>query len=361
MQLTLEQRIRLYHAYKSAYYTGEPLISDEEFDTFEEELIADGYDPIVGFVTISNERKHAHRHQMLSLGKHKVHGDTMPIELAQELFNTYGPGLLSWKYDGLAADIEYTEGHLTCITTRGNGIVGQNVTEKLKHLVPSRINSLYNLNIRCEVVMVQQIFDTKYSMNYKHSRNLVAGIVNDIDVNDKRKYDLSIKVIEAINDKGFIVDPSRYDKVFSENYKEHVECLSAEELCTAFNSSIKTRNLCNVGNDGMVYAKTTNASRQFAFKGNKPLHAVAIKFKPIAFESIITNIHWSLHKSSRYSPIIEFSPITVDGRMIHKASGHNLAYLVKHNLTIGSKVKIVIHNDIIPGVSSLDNSTTIKS
>ena len=186
--LTIPQRIELYLQYKEQYYLGEPLISDEEFDMFEDNLISDGYDPIVGYQEIDQSKKVKHSQKMLSLGKVKILTDTMSIEIAQDVFDKFGPGDLSIKYDGLAIDLQYTKGILSMISTRGSGTFGQNVYDKLKHLVPSAIGSFESVSIRCELVMNQRLYETKYSHQYKHSRSLVAGITNDINIDDKRKF-----------------------------------------------------------------------------------------------------------------------------------------------------------------------------
>ena len=346
---TIEQRIELYKQYKEAYYLGEPLISDEEFDLFEESLIEDGFDPIVGYQEISKDKKVSHRNKMLSLGKHKVLGNEMPIELANELFAKYGHGTLSWKYDGLALEAQYTDGQLGLICTRGNGLVGQNVTEKMRHLFPQRLNYAATIDIRCELVMNQRVYERKWSKLYAHSRNLVAGICNDINSNDERKYDLSIAVLEAI-ENGNMINPSSYHPVLEQNYKEHFECNCPEDIKRYFDKCIINRMKFDFGVDGMVY---TSKVSKFLHNGHHPEFAIAIKFSPPILQSIITNITWKLHKTGRYVPKIHFTPIIVDGREIKQASGHNIEYLVKHDLTIGKIVNVVLSNDIIPAIKPI--------
>lgn len=342
---TLQSRIDLYLQYKEAYYSGEPLVTDEEFDEFEQDLIDDGFDPIVGTIAeISSERKASHRNKMLSLGKKKVFGDTMPMEMAIELYNKYGNGELSFKADGMAIEAQYTEGILGLIVTRGNGMVGTNQTEKLKHLFPQKLNHPATIDVRCELVMNQNLFDVKYSGKYKHSRNLVAGIANDINPNDERKFDLDIVVLEGINGRR-VLNPTSFHPIFAEKYKQNYRCFSASDIKMAFDRFHASRSECDYGTDGTVYSSLES---KFTHNGKHPDYAISIKFAPPKLVSTITDIKWKLHKTGRYTPKIFFEPIIVDGREIKQASGHNIEYLVRNGLCIGTKVEIVLSNDIIP-------------
>lgn len=350
----LQSRIDQYLEYKESYYLGEPLISDEEFDEFELELINDGYDPIVGTIAeISEERKALHREKMLSLGKKKVFGDTMPMELAIELYNKYSDGEYSFKYDGLAIEGQYTDGILGNIVTRGNGIVGTNQTEKLKHLFPQKLNTLITIDIRCELVMPQIIFDIKYSKKatiqtkftkYSHARNLAAGICNDENINDERKYDLEIAVLEGIS-SGKVINPSHLHPIFEKKYKDHRRCFSAEDIKNHFDECHKNRSSFKFGTDGLVYS---SLNADFKHNGKHPDYAISVKFAPPRLVSTITNIKWKLHKTGRYVPKVFFEPIIVDGRQIKQASGHNMESIVKKGFSIGTRIDVVLSNDIIP-------------
>lgn len=350
-ELTIEERIQLLQTYKRAYYLlDEPIISDEEYDEFEQALIDDGYEPSVGYVVIPDGKKIKHTHRMLSLGKFKILEETMSIELAQQLFDKYGPSYMSWKYDGMAGNIQYVDGKLVGIATRGNGVFGQNVTEKLQHLVPSTIKNNLTVEIRCEIVMEQDKWLKNYP-NDAHSRNTVAGIVNDQNVNDPRKHDLMIRVIEAIDENGNLLDIEDIDYALALNYKTSFVCNDTDELKYAFDQAFINRSSMNIGTDGMVL--TSKSARKHQHNGKHPDYAIALKFKSPSLSSTITKITWKLHKTGRWVPKIHFVPIIVDGREIKQATGHNLEYLVKHDLTIGKVVNIVLANDIIPQIKPI--------
>lgn len=368
--MTLEQKIERYFELKEAYYIGEPLVTDEEFDIFEEELIAQGFDPVVGYVIdsiedIPQERKVTHRHRMLSLGKQKCLTEELPIDIATALYDKYqrfGVCVMSWKYDGLALDLHYDNGLLQSISTRGNGSVGINVMNKFKHLVPNELSIGFTGNVRGELVMNQRLFEEKYSAHYAHSRNLVAGICNDIDVNDERKFDVEFIALEAIDEIGRLEQLKSLHRVWLDeptsgytSAKAQFTLTSAEELRVTFNRLAKIRSTFDYGTDGVVISSWfTSGLRehqlQWRHNGKYPEHAIAVKFKPPTLTSVVTEIKWKLQKTRKYVPIVYFEPIQVDGRTIKQATGHNIEYLHRHNIVPGQIVNIVLANDIIPQV-----------
>lgn len=348
--LSIEEKIDLYHEYKEAYYNGEPLISDEEFDEFENSLVQQGFDPVVGHLIIDPKVKYIHRHKMLSLKKVQIQEDTMSLDIANSIFEKYGCGELSWKYDGLAWEISYTKGKLSMISTRGSGFEGRNVFEKFKFMFPEEIECGLDLDIRGECILPQNVFDTKYKdTNYSHPRNLASGIVRDETLQDSRKHDLQFIGVESINSKdGTLVN---VPKEFLGMWKQVFVCKSSLDIVNHYNTCTNIRQSQEFGTDGLVYNKT--GVTKFEHDGHYPDHAIAIKFKPPMMISTITDITWKLHKTGRYVPKIHFSPIIVDGRKIVKATGHNLENLIKNNFTIGTQVRVVLSNDIHPMIKAI--------
>lgn len=353
MNNIIQERINLYHQAKNAYYgSSEPIMSDEEFDNLEDQLVEAGYNPFIGEFEFDDSNKIKHNHKMLSLGKKKVLDDEMDIEMAQDLFDKYGVGMLSWKYDGLALETSYVNGNLVSMSTRGDGEYGRNVIDKLRSLVPTKIGYFEKVDIRYEVVMNQRVFEEKYASKFKHSRNLVSGIVRDEDVNDQRKNDLQVKVIELIHvETKTLLTPEVVGQWFTENYKENYICKSAQDIKNFFDKMYKERDQYDFGTDGTVYSSINQAT--FEYKGNHPVYSIAIKFKPPRLISTITDIVWTLQRTGNFIPVIKFSPLIVDGREIKQASGYNFMYLVKHDLCIGKQVQIILSNDIIPMIKPL--------
>jgi len=342
-QSDYKAKVDLYYIAKDAYYQGEAIISDDEFDSLEDELIEQGFDPTVGYQEVSTERKVKHGHRMLSLSKTKVETNGMSNETAQALFDRIGPGQLSWKYDGVAIEASYKMGKLEMVSTRGDGNMGVNVHAKLASLFPQCIGYKDHVGIRFEMVMNQRVFESKYSDKYSHSRNLVAGIVNDINKDDVRKHDLIPIMLESVTPTGEILDLDMFPEF---TCKEITNCTTPDQLVTSFASMAQRRKEYQFGTDGIVF--NTIGVKKVLHNGTYPKHAVAIKFKAPTMQSTVTDIKWNMNKTGRWTPVVYFMPIIVDGRKIQRASGHHLQYLVVNDIQIGSNVTVTLANDIIP-------------
>jgi len=343
-----QSKIDQYLEAKQAYYQGKQIMDDEDFDQLESELVESGMlDLNVGHQIETNERaKVAHRFKMLSLPKFQMQEEKMSIAQARSIFNQFGPGHLSWKYDGLAIEASYTNGELVMISTRGDGNQGVDKFERLKHLFPAHLGDQTDVDIRFEIVMKQSLFIEKYSDKYSHSRNLVSGIVGDDNPNDPRRFDLVPIALEAISKNGDIIPFEYAEELFPQfEWKGYNKIESAEDLVFSFNLLSATRFKYEFGTDGVVYA---NHATKLEHNGKYPKHATAIKFKPPKMESVVTGITWNYHKTGRFTPIIHFKPIEVDCRRIGQCSGHNLEYLVVNEIEQGKKVEITLSNDIIP-------------
>ena len=171
---------QLYFQAKEAYYNGESIMSDDEFDHLEKELISLGSDApyIVG--ADDRKAKYSHPSPMLSLAKYQatLAGDPPTLQ-AQGWMDRIGKVSyeISPKYDGNAANAIYQDGKLLQVLTRGNGTKGRDITDKVKHNLPDVIGILGTVEIRGEVVIKVNTFNQKYA-EYKNPRNYVAGVLN---------------------------------------------------------------------------------------------------------------------------------------------------------------------------------------
>lgn len=349
----IHQLIEKYGNAKEKYYQGEPLMSDEEFDALEDQLVSLGFDPKVGYDEIDENEKVQHGQKMLSLGKRKVLDDEMELEMAKEIHSKYGDGTLSWKYDGLAINVRYKNGKLFSASTRGNGTHGRNVLYKVKHLIPGTIHLLDDIELRFEGVMKTKTFEEKYlDLDYSHPRNLVAGIIRDENENDSRLQDVDLVLLEAVKvESGEIIkDLTQFDGFI---IKKQFIIVGSHKLKEVFDMCNKRRSEYTYPTDGLVYSGFD--FKYFNHNDHHPDHAVSIKFKPPMLVSTITQISWKLQRTGNYTPIIHFEPLKVDGRWIKKASGYNLHYLIENDLCAGKQVRIVLSNDIIPIVKQIDN------
>lgn len=380
LELLKEQHARA----KDAYYNREPILSDEEFDILEEQLIELGVDINIGASVPDGKAKYPHITKMLSLDKYQLLGsiidchttmtnevmiqsmdsnelDTDTLTTCWDKYTTRtdtNKAFLSYKYDGIAINLIYDKGVLSKVLTRGDGFEGVDITKKFKDIFPQTITTLLAfVEVRCEAYMTYSDFE-KYDVAngglYKHPRNLVGGIFNDENINDPRKKDISYAVLEMVDSNdGVIINPMfwyNFSEELYNNGKVGNGIDSLEEFIEYSTYMTNSRVTLDFPTDGMVL---TMDVEKHEHNGKYPNHAVAIKFIPPKLKSTITGFSWTLHKTGRYVPKIHIKPILVDGREISQMSGHNMEYLVLHDLYVGSEIDVILSNDIIPMVGKV--------
>jgi DNA ligase (NAD+) len=183
---------RLYLEAKKTYYQGNPIMSDYEFDTLEEKLREQGSNVIhiVGFEAETSEDV-KHLTPMLSLQKIQVN-DLSDKSIPRNKFVTWFTKtkqiserlIAEPKFDGSSCNLIYKNGKLVSAATRGNGITGTNITDKISLIVPNHISDLDLVEIRGEVIIKTKTFQEKYAKDFKNPRNFVAGILGRDDISE---------------------------------------------------------------------------------------------------------------------------------------------------------------------------------
>lgn len=349
----LEQLCEIHDQCIIAYYeSDEPLMTDEKFDDLEFHLKSMGFDiSNVGTESTKYKSKFERKFKMFSLNKFQIKEETMTDDQAKELFDKYGSGILSWKYDGLAIEIFYKDGHLTKISTRGDGMVGRDVTDKLKNSVPQIITTNKSeIYFRCECVMSNHNFGKYFSDKYSNPRNLASGIIGDENLEDKRVKYLDLIVHEYLDENGHPY-PS-HDKTAERHFNTKVFWVidSWEKLKDIYNLVQPLRPEYTYPTDGLVYTSNDYYGEVISNNGKYPKKATSIKFKPPRLISEVVDVTWELKRGGMYFPTIHYNPVYFDGRFMKKASGYNYKYIIENDLCKGKKVEITISNDLIPQV-----------
>lgn len=361
--ISVEKLIDTYHKAKDAYYnTGKPILTDFEFDQLEEYLVSNQYiDKFVG-TDIENVKgkKTPHVTPMLSLGKVQVFTETFEEEHFTEILkklarysntvNTIGSTMLKamHKLDGLAINITYYDGVLQSITTRGNGSIGTDVTNKIKHMVPNTLSVKYTGEVRGEIFVNKVTFMDKYANEFKNPRNLAAGIINSSDHRDPRIKDLSI----------FIFDCKGNLKTFGEIPDlQHLVIASSifmnkfDETAAIYNKLRAERIELPYPTDGIVI-RIASATEHMD-NGHEPLHSIAVKFPPMVAITKIANIIWTLGKSGNFVPLAVLVPVELDGTIVTHVALHNYGQCVERGTWIGATVSVGKNGDIIPQIQDV--------
>ena len=285
----MQNNEQLYVRAKEAYYAGEPIMSDSDFDLLEAELKELGSD-VIHIIGSGSAGKISHPSPMLSLGKISVYdNDNLPLEDFKKWFDTCKSSEtfeFTTKLDGNAVNLIYKNGKLQHAITRGEGHRGYDIVDKLKHIVPHTIDEKGIVEIRGEVVIKVSTFNEKYS-EFKNPRNFVAGILNRDETNLDIVKDLDFGSFEArIHDEdGFSFPEDTHIFLASNgfNYPETRILSNVGEFKSLYDHFLNFReNLAAHQLDGIVIKAKESSREEIGYTDHHPKWAIAIKFPPKA-------------------------------------------------------------------------------
>ncbi len=353
---------RLYLDAKIKYYTvGSPIMSDGNFDLLEKHLKELNSKVINQVGSKVKDFDFPHNTKMLSLNKIQTEVGNDKLE---EVKNWYykrcekiklQPSLTSTpKLDGNAINLIYTHLGLTNVITRGDGICGKDITDRINSILPkaSPISLDENdcLEIRCEVVISKSIFDEKWKGEYMNPRNFVAGILGSDEFNPQTVKDLKIAPLNFLLNSKHIsyIDGFKGDNIINMNlYTSHIsmneytsEIANWEALRLEFPYQI----------DGVVLAFPEIYREQLGENDHDPEWAIAIKLIPELIQTEVTGIEWNVGKTGELTPVVLLMPVELMGTTVKRATAYNAGFINKNSLGIGTQVGIIKAGDIIPEI-----------
>jgi len=302
----------LKHASKK-YYEGNPVISDEQFDALA--AVYKFHD--VGYQVTDGT---PHYFPMYSLQKF------FSIEECPASSNDSGY-IGSPKLDGAAVSLLYVSGELKQALTRGDGKIGKDVTNKLRHIVPSKLN----LSVPVEVVQITG--EVVAPASIPNARNYAAGALN-------------LKSEDEFLERN--VDFIAYDAQppISSFWTSALEILLFRNFGTVLNVQEGT-----YPTDGEVYR--IDSYKDFQSMGHTAHHprgAFALKEKKEGVVTTLLDVKWQVGKSGVVSPVAILEPVTIGDAIVQKATLHNIDYISSLNLEIGCKVEVIRSGEIIPRI-----------
>jgi len=374
--MTYQENLEIkYLKYKIAYYEGNPLVTDAEFDKLEEILkqMNSKVPGQVGSKRIDFNFKHPHR--MLSLSK------VQTFKNKDDSTNYMESDFLAWynkktfilnkeyslysspKFDGNAINIIYKGENLFLVLTRGNGSYGKDITNRIKKIVDNQL-SLSNLNvnkddtieIRAEVVIDKNIFYEKYHGDikdgkYENPRNYVAGVLRKDDYNETKISELTAVPLhfilngEHISQNHFMNTPFcniNYNKVFTPN--EYIKTIKYYE-------SIRDKFKFQL--DGVVIALPVETRKILGENEHDPEWSYAVKFIPEDAITTYSGIEWNISKRGELTPVILMEPVKLAGTTVKRASGYNAGYIVNNKIGPNAVFSIAKAGDIIPEIQNI--------
>lgn len=360
-----------------AYYAEDrEIMSNLEYDALYDELVkleeetqmvlAGSATTTVGYEAVDELPKEAHESPMLSLDK------TKDREVLRGFIGEHKT-LLSWKMDGLTVVFTYNQGSLQKAVTRGNGVVGEVITNNARVFdnVPLKIPYQGELTLRGEAIITYSEFEKINSeiedvdAKYKNPRNLCSGSVRQLnnEITAKRHvcfYAFSLVKAEGVNfansrqqqmewlkDQGFEV--VEYRVVTSDTLDEAMEYFATQIEHNDFPSD----GLVALYDD-IAYGDSLGRTAKF------PRNAFAFKWADEMAETTLEEIEWSPSRTGLINPVAIFTPVELEGSTVSRASVHNISIMRKLELGIGDRIKVYKANMIIPQIGENLTKSGVK-
>lgn len=296
-----------------AYYAGQPIISDEQFDRLAESC---GYSAVGARPGGKTER---HLYQMYSLQKYYMDEGKRPLEGFQDL-------CITPKLDGAAISLLYVNGTLVRALTRGDGVEGQVITDKIlahKGLVPNNIHLPGVYQITGEIVAPQHI---------ENSRNYAAGSLNLKDVEEFKT--------RALSFFAYGVQPnleSKFDDDLIRLKQLGFGVINESELYKIYPC------------DGIVFRVNDNKTfLDMGYTAKHPRGAYAKKERAEHVETKLIGVEWQVGKSGKVTPVAILEPIMIGDALVSRATLNNPGFIEQLDLQIGDTVAVIRSGEIIP-------------
>ncbi len=354
-------------ANKAYYQEANEIMTNFEYDKLYDELVgleketgmvlSNSPTVNVGYQVVSQLPKEQHNSPMLSLDKTKVVGALADFAGDRKC-------LLSWKMDGLTVVLTYENGELVKAVTRGNGLVGEVITNNAKTFknIPISIPYKGRLTLRGEAIIKYSDFEQinreieDADSKYKNPRNLCSGSVRQLNSQVTAERNVNFVAFALIN-----ADDVDFDNSIEQQYKwmesqgfqvveyRVVTRNSMEDAVKYFAGKIQTYDYPSDGLvlmfDDIEYGLSLGTTAKF------PRNGIAFKWEDEQAETTLKYIEWSPSRTGLINPVAVFEPVELEGTTVSRASVHNISIMEELELGSGDRIKVYKANMIIPQIS----------
>lgn len=360
MSRSIEELEALIRHHKELYYSGQTEITDHDYDKLEEEL--EKLDPenavlkMVGSANLGGE-KVKHDQKMLSLNKTYKIEDLITWIDQHEVVSTY-------KIDGVSCSLVYDKGALSIAKTRGDGVQGENITQKILWIqtVPSRIKEELKIEVRGEIYCDDENFfhlgqemEKRGLERPSNQRNIVAGLMGRKDNIDLCKF-LNFKAFEVITESHmFKTEIQKHDFLLKEKFD--VNEIELHKKNKALKKELQrrideTQEFMIEGDyliDGLVFSfNDLSLHEELGSTSHHPRYKMAFKFQGETKEAVIEKITWQVSRNGILTPVAQIKPVELSGAKISRVTLHNYGVIKQHHLKAGDKIEIVRSGEVIP-------------
>ena len=385
MNERMNELVALLNRYATEYYTSDnPSVSDSEYDRLYRELVeleaaypdqvlADSPTHRVGGKVLDGFEKYSHQYPLYSLQDafSREELEAFDARVRKELPQpTY---ICELKIDGLSISLTYEKGILVVGATRGDGSVGENITENLKRVkdIPLTLPEELDITVRGECYMPRASFDQVNQARqengepeFANPRNAAAGTLRQLDTAVVAKRNLATflyqeaspstrdsqeKVLKHLEQLGFVVNPKR---ILAE---------SIDEIWDFIQEVGQERDNLPYDIDGVVIKVNDLAGQEeLGFTVKAPKWAVAYKFPAEEKEAQLLSVDWTVGRTGVVTPTANLTPVQLAGTTVSRATLHNVDYIAEKDIRKGDTVIVYKAGDIIPAVLRVVESKRVS-
>lgn len=364
------------------YYTLDaPLVSDGEYDKLYDRLkqleneigIHPENSPTqkVGGEVLEKFEKHFHISRLYSQDKAQSYDDLKNwIDRATRLRNAYNENnddklpelefVMEYKFDGLTINLTYENGNLINAATRGNGIVGEEISAQVKTIksVPLEIEEKSLLEIQGEALMPLselERYNKENEFQLKNARNAAAGALRNLDTNETRKRNLTAYFYNiSTTNLDFSTEEDMLDFLKKEDFNIHPYhklVKTYDEIIAELERIEVERKTLDILTDGVVIKINDIRTQEvLGFTNKFPRWSVAFKFEAEEFTTTLLDVVWNVGRTGKVTPSAILEPVDFSGATVSRATLNNYDDILRKKVRIGSQVFIRRSNDVIPEI-----------
>ncbi|HEX9503922.1 MAG TPA: NAD-dependent DNA ligase LigA [Patescibacteria group bacterium] len=354
----------------------DPSITDEIYDSLTQELLAlekhypqfklkNSPTDRVGGVALDKFEKITHQKRMLSLTDAFNEQDLKDWEarLKKILPDQSWDYFIELKFDGLAISLRYESGELEMAATRGDGFVGENVTNNIRTIqsIPLELPEKKDLEVRGEIIMTKATWkelnqqqEAEGKPLYANTRNAAAGSIRQLDPKISAIRKLQYYAYDIVTDLGLKTHEQVHDKLKdlgfrATKYQKSVATL--DDVFKFYKEIGKIRDNLPFGIDGIVISvNNLEIFKRLGVIGKAPRGMIAYKFAPEQVTTVVENIGINVGRTGKLTPVAFLRPVFVGGTTVSRATLHNEDEIRRKDIRIGDTVVIQRAGDVIPEV-----------
>ena len=385
MNKRMSELVALLNRYATEYYTSDnPSVSDSEYDRLYRELVeletaypdqvlADSPTHRVGGKVLDGFEKYSHQYPLYSLQDAFSREELEAFDARVRKEVAHPTYICELKIDGLSISLTYEKGILVAGATRGDGSVGENITENLKRVkdIPLTLPEELDITVRGECYMPRASFDQvnqdrqeNGEPEFANPRNAAAGTLRQLDTAVVAKRNLATflyqeaspstrdsqeKVLKHLEQLGFVVNPKR---ILAENI---------DEIWNFIQEVGQERENLPYDIDGVVIKVNDLASQEeLGFTVKAPKWAVAYKFPAEEKEAQLLSVDWTVGRTGVVTPTANLTPVQLAGTTVSRATLHNVDYIAEKDIRKDDTVIVYKAGDIIPAVLRVVESKRVS-